>query len=144
MKKLASAGAVLVLALSSFPACAKVYGPEITPPSREEQYEAIKQLEAESHSAWKKFWLLQGLSAADAVTTCVAVGRGATELNPLYFSKHPSCERVVAIKAGFGLLQYLLLKNGIERDPRKASRGLNVVIAIQGVVVASNLVQLAK
>ena len=52
--------------------------------------------------AWTKFWIMEGLNAADAATTCIGVANGAKEMNPI-FGSHPSCGRVVGIKAGVGL-----------------------------------------
>ena len=94
-------------------------------------------------NAWTKFWILQGLSAADAATTCIGVANGAREMNPIYGS-HPSCSRVVGIKAGLGVLQYFLLRHDLRDRPHKTGKALNIVIALQGAVVVSNIVQLAK
>ena len=50
-------------------------------------------------NAWTKFWILQGLSAADVATTCIALSQGGREANPIY-GKNANCGRIAGIKGG--------------------------------------------
>lgn len=97
----------------------------------------------EQDNAWRKFWIAQGLAAADIALTCVLLSKGGRELNPIY-GKNADCGRIAAIRGGVAVLQYVLARRVIERDPHGAGKALNVTIAIQGVPVAWNLIQLAR
>lgn len=94
-------------------------------------------------NAWRKFWIAQGLAAADIALTCALLSKGGRELNPIY-GKNADCGRIAAIRGGIAVLQYVLARRAIERDPHRAGKALNVTIAIQGVPVAWNLIQLAR
>ncbi len=81
----------------------------------------------------------QALNAADAAQTCHIVGTGrGVELNPL-LGRHPSCGKVIAFKAGVGVLHYLLADYFRDRDPRAARIFQIATIAIQGGVVTANM-----
>lgn len=152
----ALAGALLALACAPAYAAAppaQVYGPPApveAAPSPESDQRLVENLtewnaeqERAERTAWRKFWIGQGLVAADIALTCAILADGGRELNPL-FGRNASCGRIAAIKGGVSLVQYLLIRNAIRRDPVKASKGLNIVLAVQGVPVAWNLIQVAK
>lgn len=85
----------------------------------------------------------QVLNAADAATTCHAVGSGqAIEGNPLaaaIIGKRPSCGSVIAFKAANGALHWLIASELNKRDPKLAKTVQIVSIVVQGGVVAANL-----
>ena len=101
------------------------------------------RLKADTDTAWRRFWIGQGLVATDLVLTCAILAEGGQEANPLY-GKNANCGRVVAIRGGIFALQYLLARRSINVDPRKAKKGLQITLALQGVPVIWNAIQLAK
>lgn len=118
-----------------------VYPYEIGPNDTIESLDA--RLKADTSSAWRTFWIGQGLVATDLVLTCAILSKGGREANPIY-GKNANCGRVVAIRGGLSLLQYLLARGSINRDPVRAKKGLQISLAIQGVPVIWNAIQLAK
>lgn len=64
--------------------------------------------QARTDKWFKLEYSYQALNAIDALETCTFLSEGtAHEANPLY-GKHPSCGKVVAIKAASGALHYFL------------------------------------
>lgn len=104
---------------------------------------ADAQWRRDTNTAWRKFWVAQGLAAADIGLTCAILADGGREMNPIY-GKDATCGRIAAIRGGIAVLQYFLARRAIESDPHKAGKAFNVVIAVQGVPVIWNLVQLAR
>lgn len=82
--------------------------------------------------------VFQSLNAIDAVETCIALDKGARELNPILGS-HPKCGEVVAFKIGSGVLHYVLMDFLKDRDPHIAKIAQIATIGLQGGVVAWNL-----
>lgn len=78
------------------------------------------------------------LSAVDAMLTCEILADGGRELNPIY-GKRPSCEKVVAIKVGFGALHEVIARRMHERDPKAARIFQIASITVMGGVVAANV-----
>ena len=153
--------AALALLTGCQPALAATYGPpapvEAEAPPRGERWltqDDIDTAEAtradDTKSAWRRFWIGQGLAATDIALTCVLLSkrnpdgtRRFREGNPIY-GANAGCGRIAGIRAGVSALQYLIVRRSIRRDPEKAKRGLNIVIAVQGVPVIWNAIQLAK
>lgn len=118
------------LALIATPAFAGTYGPVLPEAAgRAEVSENLPKQGLDLEYVW------QGLNAIDAVETCVFLRSGrAQEANPL-LGRHPSCGKVVAFKAGAGVLHYLIADS---LDP-EARRIFEIVsIAVQGGIVAWN------
>ena len=80
----------------------------------------------------------QTLNAVDAVQTCVALGKGHYEANPL-FGKRPSCGKVVGIKIAGGIAHYVIADYLRDRDPELAKVAQIVTLVLQGGVVAANM-----
>jgi hypothetical protein len=79
------------------------------------------------------------LNAADATQTCAYVSNGnAVEINPL-LGKHPSCGTVIGIKAGLGILHWLLARHINQRNEHAAKQFQIVSLIFQGGVVGANL-----
>jgi hypothetical protein len=77
-------------------------------------------------------------NVVDTVQTVDCLNRHVcTEGNPL-FGRNPSTEKLVAMKAGFGLLHYLAFAHLRARDPYAARTFARVSVAVQGVVVVAN------
>lgn len=145
---------LLALALVAAPAQAQVYGPpapeNILPePRADEVYtpaqiaEADAKWKADSRAAWTKFWISQGLVAADIGLTCAILARGGRERNPIY-GKNASCGRIAAIRGVASIAQYFLVRRAIRDDPAKSRKTMNLLIVIQGIPAFVNAVQLAK
>lgn len=156
---------ILALALAAAPAQAAVYGPpepkveaqrsaldreyfEIGP--QESLDEAEARIQRDTRSAWRAFWIGQGLTAADLTLTCIALAqrnpdgsKRFREGNPIY-GKNASCGRVIAIRGGISALQYLIARRAVNRDPTRAKKALQITMVIQGVPVIWNAIQLAK
>lgn len=81
----------------------------------------------------------QVLNAADTIETChvLATGKGY-EANPL-IGKHPSCGRLVGIKAVSGAVHWFVADRINRIDPEFAKWFQIITNAIQGAVVAANL-----
>lgn len=81
----------------------------------------------------------QGLSALDAIQTCsfLASGKGR-EANPV-FGRNPSCAKVVGIKAGLGLVHWLLFTRLRRDDPAQARKAARISVFVQGAVVTANM-----
>jgi hypothetical protein len=108
------------------------------------------RLKADTSTAWRRFWIAQGLAATDVAVTCAMLsqrnpngGPKFREGNPLY-GKNASCGRVAAIRGGISVMQYLLARRSIERDPQRAKTGMLISIGISGLPVIWNVAQLAK
>jgi hypothetical protein len=152
----------LLLALSlllATPAQAGTYGPpapvvEQTRSEREAQpydlMQLVKERDADADTAWRRFWIGQGLAGADLALTCLALSKRNPDGTPKYreanpiFGKNAGCGSVAAIKVGAGLLQYFLARNEIRKNPAGAKKQMNWVIAINGAVVGWNIHQLTK
>jgi hypothetical protein len=79
------------------------------------------------------------LSALDAAETIHCLDRGTCkEGNPI-FGKHPSTEKLILAKVGFGLLHFVAFDHMNSRNPRTAMRFAQVSCAVQGGVVLLNL-----
>lgn len=81
--------------------------------------------------------VIQNLSDAP-VQTCVALGKGHYEANPL-FGKRPSCGKVVGIKIAGGIAHYVIADYLRDRDPELAKVAQIVTLVLQGGVVAANM-----
>ncbi len=80
----------------------------------------------------------QALNAADVATTCIVLGKGGRELNPV-FGHDPSCAKIAGIKAGMGIVHYLVAKHLQDRDPKAAKLFQIISITLQGGAVGWNL-----
>ena len=81
----------------------------------------------------------QVLNVLDAAQTVSCLSRQTcAEGNPLYGS-HPPAGQVIGIKAGMGVLHWLVFKTLIDRDSNAARWFGRLTVAVQGGVVASNL-----
>jgi hypothetical protein len=81
----------------------------------------------------------QALNLLDAAQTVSCLNRNVCrEGNPL-FGSNPSTGKVMGIKAGFGVLHYVVARFIHDRDPGAAKIFQIATIAIQGGVVAANL-----
>jgi hypothetical protein len=125
-----------------------VYPYEIGPNDTIESLDA--RLKADTSSAWRRFWIAQGLAGADVAITCAMLSQrnpnGSPkfrEANPIY-GKNASCGRVAAIRGGVSVLQYLLARRSIDRNPQAAKKGMLISIGISGIPVLWNVAQLAK
>jgi hypothetical protein len=134
------------------PARAEVYGPPVpvvyVPP--DDSGERILPLEERDEareratsSAWRKFWIAQGLAATDIAMTCTILADGGREINPL-LGRNPSCGKLIAVRSGIIAVQYFLVRHAIRQNPERAGKFMNVVIGIQGIPVVWNAIQLAK
>lgn len=108
-----------------------------------QEAEQRAQFEHAQDNAWRKFWIAQGLAAADIALTCAILSDGGRELNPIY-GNNADCGRIVAIRGGVAVLQYFLARKAIEDNPRRAGKALNITLAVQGFPVLWNIVQLAR
>ena len=63
-------------------------GYRIVPVETMEMAEA--RLTRDTNSAWRAFWIGQGMAAADIGLTCAVIARGGRELNPIY-GKEAGC-----------------------------------------------------
>lgn len=153
--------AALALISGCQPALAATYGPpapvEVTATERPhwrlpDNYqimpdETLEQAEArmrsETRSAWNRFWIGQGLVATDLALTCAILAKGGREINPL-FGRGASCGKIIGIRAGVSLLQYVLIRHAIRKDPGEAKRTLRWGFVIQGVPVLFNTYQLVR
>lgn len=150
MKRLA-----IVLFMAASPAMAQdVYGPPSPGVEEASLPEAPafdeEKWRSDTRSAWGRFWISQGLAATDIGLTCYMLAqrhrdgsKRFREGNPIY-GKNASCGRIVAIRGGISVLQYLLFRNAVRRDPASAKRAAMWGIAIQGVPVGFNAWQLSK
>lgn len=125
-----------------------IYPYEIGPNDTIESLDA--RLKADTDTAWRRFWIAQGLAATDVAITCAMLAQrnpnGSPKFregNPIY-GKNASCGRVAAIRGGISVLQYLLARRSIERDPQAAKKGMLISIGVSGLPVAFNIYQLAK
>lgn len=84
----------------------------------------------------------QILNAGDAIQTivnCNGVPRTQKcEANPL-FGAHPSTGKVIGIKAGFAIINYLVFQHELANDPYAARDFAKFAVMIQGSVVAINM-----
>jgi len=139
----------IVLAAAAFvlqPSAAPVGPPApevILPAEDSDQRLADLRWQRDTKAAWTEEWVFQGLNVVDAATTCAIIAEGGEEKNPLYGS-HPSCGKVVGIKAGLGLVHYLLSRHMIHENPHGARKGLIVSGVLQLAVDVWNVTQLAK
>ncbi len=125
-----------------------VYPYEIGPNDTIESLDA--RLKADTDTAWRRFWIAQGLAATDVAITCAMLSQrnpnGSPKFregNPIY-GKNATCGRVAAIRGGISVLQYLLARRSIDRDPQAAKKGMLISIGIAGLPVLWNVAQLAK
>lgn len=87
----------------------------------------------------------QVLNVADAATTISCVERGTCrEQNPLYGGPRPSWARVAGIKAGVGLLHYMVYRSLVKAEPRVAKIFEFSTIVIQGAAVLWNMTIVLK
>ena len=98
---------------------------------------------AEEPPTWKEIKQLelayQTLNVIDAVQTIDCLDRNVCrELNPL-LGRNPSAEKVIAFKAGGGIIHFLITRAIYERDPYLAKRFQVLSLVVQGGVVAANL-----
>lgn len=82
----------------------------------------------------------QVLSAADLGMTiyCLDKVKGCEEANPV-FGKHPKAWQLIAAKAAFGGLHFVLIDRIANRDPKLALRLAQVSVVLQGAVVGLNM-----
>lgn len=105
--------------------------------------ESVASPKAKRQPSWKEIKRLeivyQVLNAIDAAETihCLSM-TNCHEANPL-LGKHPSTIKLVAIKAGGGILHYVLMKRTFARNPRAARIAEIVSIGFQGAVVGANI-----
>lgn len=133
------AAATMVIASPQGPALAPL--PPVTQVEVEAQnVRTLSAREQTAREARRMEWTFQALNAADAATTCIVLGRGGRELNPLYGSK-PSCGKVIAIKAGIGALHWFLIDRAIRGDPAIAKQAVRWSIILQAGVVGWNMTQ---
>lgn len=147
------AAALLLVSTPAYGAVG-VYGPPAPAetsfsgePYEVEVGESLEQGEArfkrDTDSAWRKFWIGQGLAVADVALTCAVLAKGGRELNPIY-GKNASCGRIAAIRGGVSALQYFLTRRAIHSDPTGSNKRLKIVLAIQAGPVIWNAIQLTK
>jgi len=105
--------------------------------------DAELRIKRDTGTAWTRFWIAQGLAATDVALTCVILAKGGREANPIY-GKNATCGRIAAIRGGLSVVQYLLTRRTIERDPAKAKKGMLISVGFAGLPVVWNIAQLAK
>lgn len=85
--------------------------------------------------------LFQLLNVADAATTISCVESGTCrEQNPLYGGPRPSWARVAGIKAGVGILHYMVYRTLAKSDTRLAKIFELTTVTIQGATVIWNMI----
>lgn len=81
----------------------------------------------------------QALTVADTALTiqCLHHVNGCEEANPL-FGKHPKAWQLIAAKAAFGGLHFVLVDRLADKNPKMALRVAQVSVVLQGAIVGLN------